>query len=296
MIQPALPAFFLWVGSLLPDMARASILSAAEAGFETVLFTDRSQNIHHPKLTQTNWREVDLPWSPEEVRLRGEGKPCFAAFSDLFRYAVLAKHDGWWFDCDTILLRNQEAFDKLLLPGNVTVGLENDVVVNGAVLGSRSKDAMQLLFEQAMPAFPILDSWGVVGPSLISNLIAEDRFPALVLRKEHFYPIHHSDIAQVFLPEYRETFKAEQQHWYCLSLWGEVLSRSGLKHLAPPQDSYLGDLLSSNPALGEIRTDPVELANYLERNLHKLETLESGRVALRTLLRKAKSKIFGVWP
>src|SRR5690606_15453350 len=106
--------YFLWVGSKLPDLARICVLSAAEKGFETVLFSDRVQSVSHPRLRVEDWREIELPYSPEEVRLQGRGEPFFAGFADLFRYKLLSRRQGWWFDCDTIILKSSVEFQSLL--------------------------------------------------------------------------------------------------------------------------------------------------------------------------------------
>jgi hypothetical protein len=284
-------AYFLWVGGTLPDMARISVLSAAEAGFETVLFTDRSQELAHANLRLSDWREIALPWAPDEVRLKGEDRPCYAAFSDLFRFALLAKNDGWWFDCDTIILRDASDFASLLHDGKLTVGRENDQVINGAVLGSVGKTHAQHLYDRASEAFPVLDAWGVVGPALITRAISEGAVAAQVLDQDYFYPVHHADIAEIYLPEKRVDLIKREKDWYCLSVWGEVLSRSGLAHLQPPLDSYLGDLLVRRPALGEIGGDSARMADYLAENLRLLDDRESGRTALKTLVRKARARL-----
>lgn len=292
MIAERQSAFFLWLGSDLPDLARISVLSAAEAGFQTVLFIDRPQTITHPHLRLADWREIELPWTPDDVRLKGEVRPCYAAFSDLFRFALLSRHDGWWFDCDTIILRPASDFSRLLQHGTVTVGKEDARVINGAVLGSNGGTVARDLYDEAARAFPVLDGWGVVGPALITRMIAEGHIAAHVLDQDAFYPIHHNDIAQIYLPDHCEALLAQEPKWYCLSLWGEVLSRSGLKYLAPPPGSYLADLLKRHAALGPVRGNDAEMAAYLAQNLHRLDDMNSGRHALSTLSRKVQARLF----
>lgn len=284
-------AYFLWVGGPIPDMARVSVLSAAEAGFETVLFTDRDQAIKHPALRIADWREIDIPWAPEEVRLKGFDRPCYAAFSDLFRFALLAKNDGWWFDCDTIIMRDMQAFAELLRPDNLTVARENNQFINGAVLGSVGHKHAQYLYDRALDEFPTLKAWGLVGPRLISQAIFKGKVDAHVLNREYFYPVHHADISQIYLPQECERLKNQERDWYCLSLWNEVLSQSGLTHLTPPPNSYLGDLLARRPELGRIDGDPARVAAYLAENLHRLDELDSGRVAVQTIARKVVARI-----
>ncbi len=291
MSEQTMTAFFLWVGSDLPDIARISVLSAAEAGFDTVLFTDRPQKLDHSKLRIADWREIDLPWEPEDVRLKGEDKPCYAAFSDLFRFTLLSQNDGWWFDCDTVIMRPAVDFAKLMQVGKIVVGKEDDQIINGAVLGSSDVSQMKILESVALVNFPVLDRWGIVGPALITDMIARGHIEANVVEKELFYPVHHNTIANVYLPEHRENLLQQEKNWYCLSLWGEVLSRSGLKYLSPPNRSYLADLLERHPAFGPISGDAAAMAAYLSDNLSRLEEMDSGRLALQTLRRKVTARL-----
>lgn len=284
-------AYFLWVGSTLPDVARVSILSAAEAGFETVVFSDRQQAIAHPRLRVCDWQEIGLPWTPDQVRLQGEAKPCYAAFSDLFRFALLSRHDGWWFDCDTIVLRPVAEFSALLRPDHLVLGRESQHVVNGAVIGSSAPAEVRRLFDRALPAFPVLKRWGVVGPALLSKMVRSGKIKAQIQDRCRFYPLHHTEIPRIYVPDECEALLREEKDWYCLNLWGEVLSRSGLRYLSPPRGSYLADLLTRRPELGSITGDVAGMAAYLARNLRRLDDLDSGSIALRTLGRKIGARL-----
>jgi hypothetical protein len=284
-------AYFLWVGSSLPDAARISVLSAANAGFETVLFADRPQDITHTNLRLADWREIDLPWSPEQVRLKGKDQPYFAGFADLFRYTLLSSFEGWWFDCDTIILRPASDFAEIMPVEGILIGQESKGVFNNAVIGSRNRAEMVKLKEAALPNYPISKYWGQSGPALITRMIASGQIKANVVGRDHFYPVHHTDIAKIYLPAHRDALREQEPKWFCLSLWGEVLSRSGLKHLAPPPDSYLADLLARLPMLGSLRGNEVEMAQYLSNNLRRLDDMESGRRAFQTLVRKAGARL-----
>lgn len=275
----------------MPELARVSVLSAAEAGFDTVLFSDAKQDIAHAKLRVADWREIDLPWAPEDVRIFGEERPCYAAFSDLFRFALLAQHDGWWFDCDTIVLRDTEAFAHLLRPGALTVGREDSRVINGAVIGSDGKSQAKYLYDRAKAAFPVLNAWGEVGPALITRAIAEQAVAAHLLEKKYFYPVHYSKIADIYDPEKCGVLREQEKDWFCLTVWGEMLSRSGLKYLSPPPGSYLSDLLARRPDLGRIDGDTARMAAYLAENLGRLDELDSAWVAIRTLKFKVVHKV-----
>lgn len=285
-------AYFLWVGSDLPDIARISVLSAVEAGFDAVLFTDRELTRPCRGARVLDWREIELPWTPEQVRLKGSSKPYFAGFADLFRYALLSQSDGWWFDCDTIILRSEADFSTLLKAGRVVLGYEDAKVVNNAVIGSNNMQEMKKLYEAAVPHYPLFERWGVTGPRLVTKMAARSgKLDADLVSPEHFYPLHHGDIAKVFLPKCRAALEEVSGNWFCLSLWNEVLSRSGLKYMSPPSDSFLSALLSARSELGVIADDPAGMASYLAENLQQLDRLDSGRVALGTLMRKGQHLI-----
>jgi mannosyltransferase OCH1-like enzyme len=284
-------AYFLWIGSDLPEIARISIFSSIHAGFKTILFTDRKQSIHSSNLEIVNWQEIKLPWTPNQVYLKSEKKPCYAAFSDLFRFKLLSENDGWWFDCDTVILRSASDFDELLHPEKITVGREDDEIINGAVIGSIGKHQARYLYETAINKFPVLDCWGVVGPALITTMIKKCDVSAQVVDREYFYPIHHNDVFQLYLPEYCDALRPRESHWYCLSLWSEVLSRSGLKYLAPPTGSYLANLLNRYPSLGQIKGDNIKMSRFLSDNLYMLNDMNSGKRALKTLIRKAALRL-----
>lgn len=285
-------AYFLWVGSDLPDIARVSIRSAVDAGFDTVLFTDRDLAIPCHGVKCLDWREIELPWKPEQVRLRGSSKPYFAGFANLFRYALLSQSDGWWFDCDTIILRGVADFAALLKAGRVVLGYEDAKVVNNAVIGSNNAQEMKKLYEAALPHYPLFERWGVTGPRLVTELATQTGgLHADLLSPEHFYPVHHGDIAQVYLPQCRAALEETSGNWFCLSLWNEVLSRSGLKYMSPPGGSFIETLLSARPELGAIAGDPAGMADFLAENLQQLDRMDSGRVALATLMRKGRQMI-----
>jgi hypothetical protein len=283
-------AFFLWVGSKLPDIARISVLSAAEAGFDTVLFADRPQDIAHPKLRIADWREIELPWSPDEVRLKGRSTPYFAGFADLFRYRLLSLHKGWWIDCDTIILKSAYDFAKLLNEKGLVLGYEDDHIVNNAIIGTSMPEVMQPVYEAALLHYPMFDKWGVTGPKLLTQMVSSKEVVAQLQPPASFYPVHHNEIAHIYLPEDSAELQRQEPEWYCLSLWGEVLSRSGLKHLAPPPGSYLADLLSRHPELGPVSGDGGAMASYLAANLDRLADMDSGTVALQTLRRKIAAR------
>ncbi len=285
------PAFFLWLGGPLPPLARLSVLSAARAGFRTTLFSDRAHDLSGADIEQADYRDVYDAHAPDAIRIRGREGPAYAAFSDVFRFALLTQRSGWWFDCDTLILRPREDFDALLGREVFVLGREADTTVNGAVIGSRHAAAPAALLAAANTHLPVLETWGVIGPALISASLAAGEIACDVLPQTAFYPVHHDEIGAIFQPSRRVEMEERTRGSYCLSLWNEVLGKTGLRYLAPPPDSHLAQVLTR--LFGEVNlvTDRAALADYLVANTSRIDSLDSGRVAMRTILRKASARI-----
>jgi len=291
MTAKGLPAFFLWVGGALPPLARLCVLSAARAGFHTILFSDRHHDLPGSGIEQADFREIYSEYGPEDITIRGRPGPAYAAFSDVFRFALLAGQSGWWFDCDTLVLRPRQDFDELLAAQPFVIGRETPTMLNGAVIGSTDVAVPSLLLASTRALLPELSKWGVIGPALISQKVACGEISADALPIRAFYPVHHEDIGAIYQPERRAEMEAATQGSYCLSLWNEVLGQTGLRHVAPPAGSFLAELLASRFGATELVTDDAALVDFLVSNKLRLDTLDSGAIALRTILRKTRARL-----
>ena len=156
-------------------------------------------------------------------------------------------------------------------------GRESENLVNGAIMGSRGRVQAMRLLDACQSAFPVLDRWGVVGPFLITRLLNENSIQANIVPQNYFYPIRAEEIFKLYLPEEKEEIFSQEQDWYCITLWGETLSRYGLKYMSPPNGSYLEDLFRRRPMLGQIKGDPIGMARYLQQNQRLIKEFHSRR-------------------
>lgn len=263
----------------MPPIPSMSIASAVDAGFKTTVFVDRKQSLLREKVEYVDWREVGLPWSPDEVTIEGREVPYFAGFANLFRYKLLSQFPGWWFDCDTFILRSADDFVSLLPERGLLVGMQTEHSVNNAVLGGKEGSQARVLYEHAEPHFPNFSGWGETGPRLLTKLVQDDQIDVKRVAPQYFYPVPPKEYFKLYMPEHRDAFLQHQKDWFCVTLWGEMLRRSGLAYLGFPEGSYLHELSKQNPSWGTHATDLDKLSRHL------LDVAQSDE--LRTLKKKA---------
>jgi hypothetical protein len=236
----------------------------------------------------------------------GPGVGSHAAFSNLFRYLLLAKRGGWWVDTDVVCLTDAiPAYDTFF-------ALERDDIVNGAVLRFAAGDP--LIDACLSEASRIRDraTWGMIGPLLITRcLTAAGRMcsakPASVC-----YPVAHASAVDILLPEKRSALSGQIAGSQFLHLWNEVLRRSNIdKHLLPPAGSLMRRFTDRHPvdgwrgeydaaALGHILRAEAELKKLrdkcqkLDARVQSLQAHAPKRVRLKTRVRSLGSRVFSL--
>jgi glycosyltransferase involved in cell wall biosynthesis len=173
----------------------------------------------------------------------GAGSP--SAFSNLFRYKLLATRGGWWVDTDVVCLADViPKFDQFF-------AFEDENFVATAVLYFRPQNPVMLCaFETAWRLRENI-SWGQTGPQLITALI-----DGLGLHDENrprdvCYPVHWKEAADLLSPSEAVSLEKRTHSSLFLHLWNEVLRRRGVdKNLLPPTGSFLRQLADRHPVEG----------------------------------------------
>jgi hypothetical protein len=169
---------------------------------------------------------------------------CLAAFSDAFRYKVLAEIEGWWFDTDCLCLRPQEDFKDLYSNRSIIAGYENSRnLINGAVLrfldNSLLNAAIKMMEEKLVEKNRHV-SWGEIGPKLITKLVENNNLHSNILPISYFYPIHCKSASDAINPEKLSYMENKCSTSYVYHCWNEMLSRAGVdKTTMPPSGSFL---------------------------------------------------------
>lgn len=157
------------------------------------------------------------------------------AFSNLFRYAMIAKTGLTWVDTDIVCLRP----DWPELP--LLAGFQDAEIINCAVLGG---DPALPLFKDAQAIAERVGAhgpFGYTGPYLLTALVQQMGHRAAMMPERVFYPIAYGDAVRFLLPPMPE---AKRIDWpsesLTVHLWNEMLRLSGWnKREGPPEDSLL---------------------------------------------------------
>lgn len=185
-------ANFFWYGDIT-TLQIAAIRSFVKHGFVCNLWS--YDNVSLSGVTTKDANEIlDKKYLTEYKQLKNHiDYESLAIFSDVFRYELLSKHSGWWFDTDCFCLVSVDQFKKIRQNREFVCGLhdldKHTQTGNGAVLYLNQKTADDLKNQ----CYQILDKhenqipyWGALGPDLINNYFDKELF----LSKDHFYNIY----------------------------------------------------------------------------------------------------------
>ena len=187
-------------------------------------------------------REV-LPESSLFVNRQGS----YAAFSDLFRYAVLRKFGGLYSDVDVVALASPEALPDT--PFLVTERMRDGrSKINGNVIHvpqPRSGDLLDLAYAYASVFPKDKISWSEIGPSLLTAIVG--------IHPEHGFQIMPPDFANGIdwwdCPGKLLSDQAIPERAAFLHLYNDMWRRSRTdKSLSPPIGSMLEQALTVNRA------------------------------------------------
>ncbi|QFI55647.1 glycosyltransferase [Aeromonas simiae] len=229
----------------------------------------------------------------KSVCLLREGKKAvllpFQTFSDIFRYKLLAKEPGWWFDTDVFCLKSADDFDSLGEKSNgITVGYQSNSVINGAVIYIKQCSIAISLYEKAR-AKGLDIKWGDIGPTLITEYIEENKKHASILEKDIFYPIPFNWVERsnlIFDPSNAQSCIEKTKDAYCIHLWNEAINRKRIpKELYPPIGSYLHSLFTT---VGESVTPSASISIDTINNLDAFFSIRKSEHKIINFYRNAR--------
>jgi hypothetical protein len=120
-----------------------------------------------------------------------------------------------------------------------------ELLINNAVLRLPPDHPVLIaLIERALASADVDQSWGAIGPFLLTKLAAEGGIAPLARKSSDFYPIDPDDFWKFLLPAYRDEVAATAKQSTFLHLWSEMFDRSGYdKAACPPAGSFLHEAL-----------------------------------------------------
>ena len=170
-----------------------------------------------------------------------------AAFSDAFRYTLLSKIEGWWFDCDCFCLKDQREFKQLRQNKNVIAScekLEDDrylgcgaIAVPNKALGSK---LVKELNRRCLEHNYVFDRWGYIGPWLLTDVIDTEKLRHELLDHTAFYAISWKEMGLFLDPNLKQLAIKRTNDSYITHMWNSQLAEKfNIKSENPPTGSFL---------------------------------------------------------
>jgi hypothetical protein len=187
-----------------------------------------------------------LPASRIFTYQTGLGTGSVAAFSNLFRYKLLAENGGWWVDTDVLCLHSS------LPPHDVVFGWEEDhLYLGNAVLKFPRKhwmpERLYATAEAMIQSRGHLLEWGEIGPRLLTRVATEGNVLDMASPSFLFYPISWPEANLVRSSHEIECVQRRTKNSVFFHLWNEMFRRADISPWAlPPAGSYLASMLSKH--------------------------------------------------
>jgi hypothetical protein len=240
MTKPEFATF--WSGPLNP-LAYTCLASFPHVGAALRVYT-YERDLVLPLGVERADARVICPDTSLLGRYRVGGKPSLAMFADMFRYKLIRDTGCCWVDSDVICLRRPDFSQELIVFGRQAEA-RGKALINNAVLKLPSDHPLLLdLIAHAESAVDKDQSWGAIGPFLLTDLAESHRVDHIARDESHFYPIDADHFWQVLLPAYRETVAEAARGATFLHLWSAMFERVAYDFWAsPPRGSYLYEII-----------------------------------------------------
>jgi len=222
-----------WHGGDLPKFAKLCLTSFIDHGDRIRLYSYRPLEV--PKGVELGDASTILPVERVFYYRNPDGSnSSVSAFANLFRYVLLARHGGWWVDADVLRL------DGPCPEEDLHFGCEREGFVCSAILKAPAGHALMREAEARAHAAGTDLEWGATGPRLLTAIVEELGWQALV---HPFGRTYRTDYSQYFLATTAAHFKTMEELTEgapFLHLWHEMFRRTGIDHLnAPEAGSFL---------------------------------------------------------
>lgn len=241
-------AHIFWHGELT-ELEKTSVKSFVKNGFITKLWSYTGLQVDGAESCDARLilpEENLLKYKQRHFENKDSSKyySSLAAFSDAFRWNVIRKFGGWWFDADCYCLKPESEFAKLRKDAPIIAGLQDhrSPSVNSGVFYA-NETVSQLLCEELdmlCDAFEYnFDNWGMIGPELISTVIQKNRLTDYIQPIDKFYAIAHSDFNDFIEPEQKIIAKCKIADSYVTHIWHSKLECYNVDKNNPPVNSLL---------------------------------------------------------
>lgn len=242
-------ANFFWVGNI-SYYEVVSIKSFLKNGFIVNLWIYKEYFNHNNYLEGL---EVNIKDASDIVDVKylfkftqNNQKKNITSFSNFFRYTLIEKEYGWWFDLDCICLKNVSKFIELSNNNKIILGREYDSHIGSSVMYVADKNFSTQLLNEVNRR--IINKnfnffWGEIGPNMISDVVRENNLLKKMQNKDLFYAIKASDFHKLFSNKHSKEIQNLLSNSFTVHIWNEMILRNNInKNLIPPKNSYLYNL------------------------------------------------------
>jgi hypothetical protein len=225
-----------WSGPVLSAYEELSLASLVARG-QRVLLYSYDPTLRVPQGVELVDANEILPGSHIHEFIHPWGERTPALHSDLFRYEVLRRYGGWYFDLDIVLLRDEPP------QTDIYIGSEDETVINGAVMRFPAASEIMIAASERARKLVGTGKWGAIGPEFITLLAREFGIVKLARPWPIAFPIRPTEAALLFLPEHRGELAERLAGADFLHFWHEIWRQVRIpKAYGPPEGSFLDSL------------------------------------------------------
>ncbi|MBD1160265.1 hypothetical protein IDG51_03205 [Pelagibacterales bacterium SAG-MED14] len=232
-------ANFFWAFAPISLYDELCIESFVKNEFEVNLYT-YDENIRIDGVNTLNANEIIKKNEVNKYNFSGYKSSPYSGLSNEFRYLLMSKNKGWWFDTDVFCLKNAKFFDNLDKENQKFIaGFEKSKDVNVAVLKINEKKIIHDLLDELKIKKKKL-KWGELGPTLFTKILQKHNLINLSQPKNLFYSINYENFMFPLLSTKKlETENLLKESYVC-HLYNEIQRRHGIpKNILPPKNSFL---------------------------------------------------------
>lgn len=215
----------LWIGESLSTMERLSLRSFLAHGHEVHLYT-YGEVAGVPAGTIVEDANRIVP-AEKIFRFRGDGS--YAAFSDLFRWALLGGEGGWWVDTDVVCLAPFDFETPWVFASECDALYASESVTSGVVKAPGGSEAMRWALELCGRKDLERLDWGEIGPHLVGDLVNHYALGRYVEPYTTFCPTFCAHAGRFVDPERSWSgLLTRDRESYAVHLWNEMWGKLNL--------------------------------------------------------------------
>jgi hypothetical protein len=170
-----------------------------------------------------------------------------AAFSDIFRFRLIAKYGGWWFDTDCFCLKDVGEFTKIKSNHDlVSFYEEKGSIACGVFYLKEDTIFSNLIIEEFNQLLEIekgkVSKWTTFGPKFFTNFINKYNLLNGIFDTSHCYSIHWNDVDLMLYPQHVENAIDITKDSLLTHIWTGHFSEKQIDKNNPIQGSFLDKL------------------------------------------------------